>query len=88
MIELTTSAPFDPRPAPLPNLEPERIFPAKYQVTVLFESACRWRLVEEYGVERFTVGPDMSLINISQPTRLLSTSEAVFCLKKKKKQVS
>ncbi len=58
MTDLTTSAAFDPRPAPLPNLEPERIFPAKYQVTVLFEPACRWRLVEEYGVDSFTVEPD------------------------------
>ena len=61
MTELTTSAPFDPRPAPLPSLEPERIFPAKYQVTVLFEPACRWRLVEEYGVDSFTVEPDGKL---------------------------
>ena len=61
MTELTTSAPFDPRPAPLPNLEPERIFPAKYQVTVLFVPACRWRLVEEYGVDSFTVEPNGKL---------------------------
>eukprot|EP00658_Telonema_sp_P-2_P046744 TRINITY_DN35028_c0_g1_i3.p1 TRINITY_DN35028_c0_g1~~TRINITY_DN35028_c0_g1_i3.p1 ORF type:complete len:120 (+),score=28.15 TRINITY_DN35028_c0_g1_i3:138-497(+) len=29
---------------------------------------------------------DLSLIHISEPTRLLSISYAVFCLKKKKKQ--
>src|SRR5665254_20871 len=29
--------------------------------------------------------PDLSLIHISEPTRLLSISYAVFCLKKKKK---
>ena len=28
--------------------------------------------------------PDLSLIHISEPTRLLSISYAVFCLKKKK----
>ena len=39
-------------------LEPERIFPAKYQVTVLFDPSCRWRLVEEYGADRFTEEPD------------------------------
>lgn len=58
MTELTTGEPFAPRCAPLPNLEPERVFPVKYQVTALFDPACRWRLVEEYGVDRFTVDPD------------------------------
>ena len=33
-------------------------FPVKYRVTVLFDPACRWRLVEEYGAESFTVEPD------------------------------
>ena len=56
--ELTTGEPFEPRSAPLPDLETERIFPAKYQVTVLFDPSCRWRLVEEYGADRFTVEPD------------------------------
>lgn len=58
MTELRTDAPFVPRSSPLPNLEPERVFPVKYQVTVLFDPACRWRLVEEYGADRFTVEPD------------------------------
>ena len=58
MTELTTGEPFDPRPSPLPDLEPERIFPVRYQVTVLFAPSCRWRLVEEYGVDRFTPEPD------------------------------
>ena len=58
MTELTTGEPFDPRSAPLPDLEPEQIFPIKYQVTVLFHPSCRWRLVEEYGVDRFTVESD------------------------------
>ena len=38
MTDLAAGEPFEPRPAPLPNLAPERIFPAKYHVTVLFES--------------------------------------------------
>ena len=58
MTELTAGEPFEARPAPLPDLEPERIFPIKYQVTVLFDPVCRWRLVEEYGVDCFTVEPD------------------------------
>ena len=58
MTDLTAGEAFKPRPAPLPDLAPERIFPAKYFVTVLFDPACRWRLVEEYGADRFTEEPD------------------------------
>ena len=58
MTDLCTGAPFAPRHAPPPNLDPERVFPAKYQVVVLFDPACRWRLVEEYGADSFAVEPD------------------------------
>ena len=58
MTELVAGESFAPRCAPLPNLEPQRVFPVKYQVTVLFDPACRWRLVEEYGADRFNVEPD------------------------------
>lgn len=58
MTELATGDNFELRTAPLPDLEPERVFPARYQVTVLFDPACRWRLVEEYGADRFTMEPD------------------------------
>ena len=58
MTGLVSGDAFLPRPAPLPDLDPNRIFPAMYQVTVLFDSCCRWRLVEEYGPDRFTVEPD------------------------------
>jgi predicted DNA-binding transcriptional regulator YafY len=58
MTELAIGEPFEPRPAPLPDLTPERIFPAKYQVTVLLDPECRWRLVEEYGADCFIVEPD------------------------------
>ncbi|OUO35161.1 YafY family protein [Flavonifractor sp. An306] len=58
MTELTTGEPFDPRSAPLPDLEPEQIFPIKYQVTILFHPSCRWRLVEEYGADCFTAESD------------------------------
>ena len=58
MTDLTAGEPFEPRPAPLPDLAPERIFPAKYVVTVLFDPACKWRLVEEYGADSFRLEPD------------------------------
>ena len=58
MTELATGELFEFRPAPLPDLEPERVFLVNYQVTVLFNPTCRWRLVEEYGADRFTEEPD------------------------------
>ena len=58
MAGLAAGAFFSPRPAPLPDLEPEHVFPTQYQVTVLFDPACRWRLMEEYGADRLTVEPD------------------------------
>ena len=58
MAGLSTGDAFSPRPAPLPDLEPARVFPEKYRVTVLFDPSCRWRLVEEYGADRLTVEPD------------------------------
>ena len=58
MTDLAPGEPFTPRPAPPPDLSAERIFPAKYQVTVLFDPACRWRLVEEYGPDSLTIQPD------------------------------
>ena len=61
MTELVPGEPFTPRPAQPPDLNVERIFPAKYQVTVLFDPVCRWRLVEEYGPDSFTIQPDGKL---------------------------
>ena len=58
MTDLAAGESFSPRPAPLPDLEPERVFPAKYRVTVRFDPSCRWRLVEEYGPDSFTTDPD------------------------------
>ncbi len=58
MTRLSVGEPFSPRSAPLPDLEPERVFPANYRVTVLFEPSWRWRLVEEYGPDSFTREPD------------------------------
>ena len=61
MTQLTAGESFFPRTAPLPDLESERIFPAKYQVTVRVDETCRWRLVEEYGPDSFTEEPDGKL---------------------------
>lgn len=62
MTALTLGAPFVPRPAPPPDLEPERLFPPVWQVAVLFDPSCQWRLVEEYGADSFTRRPDGKLL--------------------------
>lgn len=38
---------------PLPDLSSERIFPGNVRVKALFEAECKWRLVEEFGIESF-----------------------------------
>ena len=61
MTNLSIGAPFAPRPAPLPDLTPKKIFPPQYKVLIRFDPTCRWRLVEEYGPESFAAQPDGSL---------------------------
>src|SRR5678816_4366151 len=46
----------------------------------------RSQMQRMYGKQFNALEFDLSLIHISEPTRLLSISYAVFCLKKKKKQ--
>ena len=58
MTNLAAGEPFESCPAPLPNLAPQRVFPVKYRVTVLFDAAWRWRLVDEYGTDNLTEEPD------------------------------
>lgn len=53
---------FSKRPAPLPDLSNERIFPGGLRVKALFEAACKWRLVEEFGVGCYEEQPDGRLL--------------------------
>ena len=53
---------FSRRPAPLPDLSTERIFPGGIRVRALFSPACKWRLVEEFGPACFSVQPDGRLL--------------------------
>eukprot|EP00658_Telonema_sp_P-2_P084817 TRINITY_DN951_c0_g1_i17.p2 TRINITY_DN951_c0_g1~~TRINITY_DN951_c0_g1_i17.p2 ORF type:complete len:132 (+),score=40.66 TRINITY_DN951_c0_g1_i17:186-581(+) len=46
-----------------------------------------WGELKAWGATGNSTGEDLSLIHISEPTRLLSISYAVFCLKKKKKNL-
>lgn len=58
MTGLSLGESVPPRQAPLPDLDPERVFPPAYEVVILFDPAYRWRLVEEYGAESFTQTAD------------------------------
>lgn len=53
---------FDKRKVPMPDLSNERIFPGGIQVKVLFEADCKWRLVEEFGIDCFEEQKDGRLL--------------------------
>lgn len=53
---------FIKRPASLPDLRDERIFPGGIQVKALFDESCKWRLVEEFGRGCFTYQEDGRLL--------------------------
>lgn len=48
-----TGKSFEKREVPMPDLRNERIFPGGIKVKALFESGCKWRLVEEFGTKCF-----------------------------------
>lgn len=53
---------FSGREVPLPDLRNERIFPGHISVKALFDAACKWRLVEEFGTECFAQQADGRLL--------------------------
>ena len=53
---------FPPRQVPMPDLNNERIFPGGIKVKALFEQDCKWRLVEGFGTESFSVQQDGKLL--------------------------
>lgn len=62
MTELQVGEPFEKRAVPFPDLSPERMFPYRYQVKAKIDPKFKWRLIEEYGSECFTVQQDGSLL--------------------------
>lgn len=62
MTGLEREKTFEKRPAPIPDLSSERVFPWTYYIKVRIAPMYKWRLVEEYGAENFTEQPDGSLI--------------------------
>lgn len=62
MTGLRPGETFKKRQAPLPDLSNERLFPCVYRVKALIEPMYRWRLVEEYGSDCFSVQEDGRLL--------------------------
>ena len=46
----------------MPELSNEKVFPARDMVKAIFDPSLKWRLIEEYGVDSFSVQPDGSLL--------------------------
>ena len=57
-----TGAGFEKRPAPLPDLSTQHIFPGGIRVKALFTPDCAWRLAEEFGRDCFAPQPDGRLL--------------------------
>lgn len=53
---------FPDRPAPVPNLKNERIFPGGIRVKALFRPECKWRLIEDFGTGCFVEQKDGALL--------------------------
>lgn len=60
-LKITDKA-FTRRPVPLPDLHNKQIFPGGIRVKALFDAACKWRLVEDFGTGCFTQQEDGRLL--------------------------
>lgn len=62
MTDLKTKEIFEKRVVPTPDLSTEKIFNHKYEIRAIIKPECRWRLIDEFGLESFTVMPDGNLL--------------------------
>lgn len=62
MTELQMDGTFEKRAVPFPDLSSERVFPQTYQVKAKIQPKYKWRLIEEYGPESFTIQSDGTLM--------------------------
>lgn len=62
MTDLKMGDVFEKRMNPLPDLSQRNVFPYSYQVKAKIQPEYKWRLVEEFGPESFTVLPDGTLL--------------------------
>lgn len=53
---------FEKRQVPMPDLRNERIFPGGIRAKAVFEPECKWRLVEEFGMDCFEELEDGKLL--------------------------
>lgn len=53
---------FPVRAVPLPEIDRNNRFPGAVRARILFDAACKWRLVEEYGPDSFREQPDGRLL--------------------------
>jgi hypothetical protein len=53
---------FSKREVPPPNLSPQEFFTPRYQVKAKIQPEYKWRLIEEYGPESFSVLPEGTLL--------------------------
>lgn len=62
MTEVQTFDNFLPRPAPMPDLSAEKVFPHHWQVKAVIRPEHKWRLIEEFGPDSYTVQSDGTLL--------------------------
>lgn len=62
MTHLKTKEIFEKRVVPTPDLSTEKIFNHKYEIQAIIKPEYRWRLIDEYGLESFTVMQDGNLL--------------------------
>ena len=62
MEKLRVEAEFSRRAVPLPDLSNESSFPGGIRVKALIDKSCKWRLVEEFGMDSFTEQADGRLL--------------------------
>ena len=62
MMNLELREPFKKRAVSFPDLSVPHVFPHLYQVKAKIQPQYKWRLIEEYGPESFSVQPDGSLL--------------------------
>lgn len=62
MTDLKLDEAFKKREVPLPNLSSREFFSPRYQVKAKIQPEYKWRLIEEYGPESFSVLPEGTLL--------------------------
>ena len=63
MDKITCETVFEKgRTVPMPDLSNENMFPATTRVKAIFDSSMKWHLIEEFGVDSFSVQSDGSLL--------------------------